>query len=99
MTDNTPFWRLDGKEWAILSKLDAQEMPDPQDHLMLQSTDPLWALMRQCWVKESSERPTIDDCAKEVAAGRYVNAQRDLMLTHIDNARCRPQVGSKIEGL
>lgn len=43
------------------------QMPDPAMHAALPESDPLWALMRKCWLKDQTARPRMVDVVKQVS--------------------------------
>ncbi|KAG8954936.1 hypothetical protein FRC04_010420 [Tulasnella sp. 424] len=70
MSGNAPYFKLRGAN--IMLQAMQYWPPKPEDHPNLPPSDPLWSLIRRCWSKTPSARPTMREVLGELDGYTYV---------------------------
>lgn len=75
LTGHFPYYELP-RDKATLAMHDEQ-MPNPSMHTALPESDPLWILMRKCWVNLPTARPRMSHIVKELE--RRIDAELHVL--------------------
>ncbi|KAG8906003.1 hypothetical protein FRC01_008177 [Tulasnella sp. 417] len=72
MSGKAPFYGL--ADQAIVRRVAQDQPPKPAHHPNLPADDPLWSLMRRCWDKTPTARPTMREVLLELL-GHMIDEQ------------------------
>lgn len=74
MSGNPPFSRL--HSLRIMFRVLNDLPPTPEEHPDLGPSDTLWGLMRRCWNKTPTARPTMRNVRREVSLYGFSTFER-----------------------
>ncbi|KAG8942533.1 hypothetical protein FRC04_003604 [Tulasnella sp. 424] len=67
MTNKIPYAKITSDPKVIMAIMDGS-LPSPEDYSELPVTDPLWDIMKECWNKDPTKRPTMVDVLERLRA-------------------------------